>query len=179
MVVGKGSEAETVTKWHDSGPSSRENDAKRSIFVHGMGFKKQNAKQEATCSIDSCHIFFFLRSELFFTIKMNNEIQYGSDSDDSVASDNEGIVFAESNRKKADTAKQGNGQTQKTRAKATPKHDLDAPEGEQGVQKPKKRRRTVEVSELPFHDEEEYADGTIPQGRFRSRIWNEAMVSKF
>ena len=110
---------------------------------------------------------------------MNNEIQYGSDSDDSVASDNEGIVFAESNRKKTETTKQGNGQTQKTRAKPAPKHDLDAPEGEQGVQKPKKRRRTVEVSELPFHDEEEYADGTIPQGRFRSRIWNEAMVNSF
>jgi len=110
---------------------------------------------------------------------MNHEIQYGSDSEESTASDNEGIVFTEAGRKKAEASKQATGTTQKTRTKANPKHELDTAEAELEIPKPKKRRRTVEVSELPFHDEEEYAEGSIPQGRFRSRIWNEAMVRSY
>lgn len=108
---------------------------------------------------------------------MNHEIQYQSDdSESSTASDNEGIVFTEAGRKKTEAVKQANGNTQK-RTKSNAKHDLETTEHEQEIIKPKKRRRTVEVSELPFHDEDaEFAEG-IPQGRFRSRIWNDAMVS--
>jgi hypothetical protein len=110
---------------------------------------------------------------------MSHAAQYHSDESDSEAengySDNEGIVFAESNRKNSEE-KQNSMPASKNRAKA-PKHDLD--ESAQGLDnvRLKKRRRTVEVPELPLHDEDDLPLNAPATLKFKSRIWNQAMVT--
>lgn len=113
--------------------------------------------------------------------RMSQPAQYRSDeSDDSDAqngySDNEGIVFAESKKKNSTEEKPATSQPPKPRSKAS-KHDAEGGTGSVDGGRLKKRRRTVEVNDLPLHDEEDLDMSGDVQLRFRSRIWNEAMVS--
>ena len=89
-------------------------------------------------------------------------------------SDNEGIVFTESNRKLAE--EKNNGQVQKSRSRQ-PKHDVDTSLIDGEVVRLKKRRRTAEVNDLPLHDEDDLSigSGQTPL-KSKSRIWNEQMV---
>lgn len=110
---------------------------------------------------------------------MSRAVQYRSDeSDESDGqggySDNEGIVFAESKKRNVEE-KASNGQQSKTRARAA-KQDADPQVGVLEGVRLKKRRRTAEVNDLPLHDEEDLALNVEVPVKFKSRIWNEAMV---
>ena len=114
---------------------------------------------------------------------MSHAIQYNSDSEDSEAqnpySDNEGVMFAGSRRKKADRMKQASEPSHKSRGKTSSQripNELDENHNDLEVGKPKKRRRTAEVTELPFHDEEDYIHMPNAQIKFKSRIWTDEMV---
>lgn len=114
-------------------------------------------------------------------------MQYNSDSEDSEEqnhySDNEGIMFA-GRRKKLDRLKQANEPIQKNRAKSSSSsqripNELEENHNDLDGGRPKKRRRTAEVTELPFHDEEEYSHSSSSQIKFKSRIWTDEMVKQF
>lgn len=114
---------------------------------------------------------------------MSHAIQYNSDSEDSETqnpySDNEGVMFAGSRRKKSDRLKQANEPNTKSRGKSSSQripNELDENHNELEGGKPKKRRRTAEVTELPFHDDEDYIQLGSPQIKFKSRIWTDDMV---
>lgn len=114
---------------------------------------------------------------------MSHAMQYNSDSEDSEAqntySDNEGIMFAGSRRKKAAGVKAASEPSQKSRGKPSSQripNDLDETHNELEGGKPKKRRRTAEVTELPFHDEEDYVHMPNAPIKFKSRIWTDEMV---
>jgi hypothetical protein len=111
---------------------------------------------------------------------MSNAAQYHSDdSEDSDGqngySDNEGIVFAEQKKKNVED-KDSSSPQPKPRTRAA-KHDLEGSPGAADGLRMKKRRRTVEVNDLPLHDEEDLDINGEAVLRFRSRIWNQAMVS--
>ena len=110
---------------------------------------------------------------------MSHAIQYHpeeSDSEGNGYSGDEGIVFTESKRMMEEKHSNSNGQVPKVRARAT-KHDLEGQPGSLDGVKLKKRRRTIEVNDLPLHDEEDLVMTAEVPLKFKSRIWNEAMVS--